>query len=107
MLSRLAKKNLLSYVWILLTSQSRIVLRILRMTSNMTRDNKLGEFSIHDGIYDILDHTKNIETRENGFSELHVLTEWYLDVVAAVDGICGGDDGAAGLESRDDTSLGN
>ena len=61
-------------------------------------------FSRIDGVaYD----AEDVEAREDGFGEFDVLGEGDSAIVAAADGIGGGDDGAARLEGGDDASFGD
>lgn len=77
------------------------------MTSKMTPDDKLGEHLVDDGVGSVLHDTEDVEPGEDGFGEFDVLAERDRGVVASSDRVGGGDDGAASLEGRDDSSLGD
>ncbi len=55
----------------------------------------------------VADDAEDVEAGEDGFGEFDVLGERDGAVVAAADGVGGGDDGAAGLEGGDDAGFGD
>jgi hypothetical protein len=56
-----------------------------RVSSAVGVHNESGQAFVFFGVDCIADHTEDVETRENGLSELDVLTEWDSPVVSAAD----------------------
>lgn len=59
------------------------------------------------GIHRVLDHTKDVETGQDGLGELDVLLERDRRIVASPDRVRCSDDGASSLESGDNARLGD
>lgn len=59
------------------------------------------EFIIKIFINFVLHDTKNVETREDGISEIHIIHEGELWVISAFNWVCCGNNGATGLEVCD------
>ena len=69
--------------------------------------HKLREALILDGVDLVLDDADAVEAREDGLGELHILGEGDGGVVAALDGVGGGDHRAPRAQRRGDPSLGD
>ena len=70
-------------------------------------DNEAGQPLVLGRIYGVTDDAEDVEPGEDRFGELDVHGKRGGAVVAAADGVGGGDDGAAGLECRDDAGFGD
>ena len=70
-------------------------------------DDEVGEALVVSRVNGVADDAEDVEAGEDGLGELDVLAERDGAVVAAADGVGGGDDGAAGLERRDDAGFGD
>lgn len=68
-------------------------------------DNELSQHLVLNWVNGVLDDAENVETRQDGFGELHVLLERNGRVVPSSDRVGSGDNGAARLEGGDDTGL--
>lgn len=75
------------------------------MVSHVRVDYESGEHIVVGWLGLVLDHSQDVETRENGVSELDVVVEVAVDSVDASDRVRCCDYRATGLKLRDDARL--